>query len=199
MRFWVGMLGTALALAACSPSHALPPEHNALAKRLQPRPQRALIYLHGDTQRHERGAGTLLLASANAPASEGLALGQPPGPGIAKLKVFNDTFSLIDAPEGVVQVALAAADGTADGAAPSATPGAIRVASGPLAISVAPGHKYYVRVNGTGRTDNASPDEASPFTVESVPEGERAIAPALLGGYVRLNDAETPPTVQREP
>jgi hypothetical protein len=36
--------------------------------------------------------------------------------------------------------------------------------------------------------------------VESVPEGELAIAPALLGGYVRLHDAaEPPPTALHAP
>jgi hypothetical protein len=180
MRLGLAMVGTALVLAACSPGRTLPPEQNSLAKRLQPRPQRALIYVHGDAQR-PRGKGTLLLVSANAPASQPMARGLPPGPGMAKLKVFNDTFSLIDAPEGVVTVIVGVAPADDGSSEP------LRISGDPLALSIAPGQKYYVRVNEAG------PPERPRFTVESVPDGERALAPALLGGYVRLNDAAVPP------
>ncbi|MFI5401249.1 MAG: hypothetical protein ACHQZQ_09390 [SAR324 cluster bacterium] len=178
MRLWVGILGTAIALGACTASHTLPPEQNSLAKRLQPRPQRALVYLHGDTRRGTRGSGTLLLVSANEPASARMALGRPPGPALVKLKVFNDTFGLIDAPAGIVNVVVATEDGESTGR--------LRVASEPLTLRVVAGRKYYVRVNGAEGDENRPAPGAPPFTVESVPEGEQAMAPALLSGYVRL-------------
>ena len=149
MRRWVAMLGAALALGACSAGRALPPEQNSLAKRLQPRPQRALVYFHGDPQR-SRGAGMLLFVSVNAgaPASP-LTAGSPsPGPGVAKLKVFNDTFSLVDTPEGVLKVVVATEDGGVSDPTQRAGPA--------LDLPIVPGRKYYVRV----LLDNAPPRSA---------------------------------------
>ena len=156
-------------LAGCGSNHALPPEQNSLAQRIDPRPGRALVYVHGDASAGKPGPGLVVLAATeDAPASlpgNVTAKARP-----AKLKVFNTTFTLIDAPEGVVRLMV-----EPEGTAPAGEPFSLHVESG---------KKYYVLVNppGTGKDEAPSPE----FILENAAEGAQSILPSKLSGYVRF-------------